>query len=175
MLAGTNDFLLLLVAAIVVVGGLIVGYLLTKPKPSTKPSNTQQKPETVAERASAVVPTDISTIEAISPPPQPEEAPHSTTVALREPEPADEVEDSPAIELNAHLRNLDTQIKHRIIYRFMPHLKGMLFEGETLDGYLADAAARAAQRGWSDAQLVSAAESGKWKKPRSSDALPSSH
>lgn len=172
MLAGTNTFVLLLVGAFVVVGGLIIGYVLTRAKKvadqttdnpadtleqvSTKLDHPQHMTTSATDAAARPASTTLESVAAVAPP------------INREPEPEETVEadDNAVIKLGDHLLSLTPQIKHRIIYRFMPHLKGMLFEGDTLDGYLGDAVSRAAQKGWDDDALLAAAQSGKWKKPR---------
>ena len=174
MLAESNNFILLLLGALIVIGGLLLGYTMTRPK--TAPHNTRAGDDAsdVAREDQAQPATSDEPVIVQAAPPQPP----ADEKADEEPQPApadelsDDIDDSPAAELDSALQQLDPQIKHRIVYRFMPHLKGMLFEGETLDGYLADAAARAMQRGWDSEKLAAAAQTGKWKRPRSEQASP---
>ncbi len=51
---------------------------------------------------------------------------------------------------------------HRVIYKFLPALRGCLLTGQDLEGYFADAVERAAALGWSIEDLLSAARSNKW-------------
>jgi hypothetical protein len=62
----------------------------------------------------------------------------------------------------------DTE-KHRVIYKFLPTLRGHLLEGDDLEQFYADAIRRAQRRGWSERNLEAAAKSGKWRK----EVLPS--
>ena len=54
--------------------------------------------------------------------------------------------------------------KHRVIYKFLPALRGHWLEGESLEGFYEDATRRALKRGWSMSDLATAARSGKWSK-----------
>ena len=165
MLAGSKDTILLVVGALIVVGGLVAGYVLTRPKTAGgQLKNTEPK------AADPEIETATSSISPTQPFPRTEQPAERVTIPEQSSTlPADEtdnVEEPLAQDLDSRLSNLDPQLKHRIVYRFMPHLKGMLFEGETLDGYLADAIERAGQRGWTNEELLTSASSGKWKKPR---------
>ena len=168
MLAGSEDTILLLIGALVVVGGLVTGYALTRPKtaleqpqtPEPKVATPETKSSTASDSTPQQIPHAVEPTETVS---IPKERPALPT------DKATDVEEPIAHELDNRLSTLDPQLKHRIIYRFMPHLKGMLFEGETLDGYLADAIERAGQRGWGIEELLTSASSGKWKKPRAKE------
>ena len=61
--------------------------------------------------------------------------------------------------------------KHRVIYKFLPSLRGHWLEGESLDGFYEDATRRALKRGWSTRDLEYAAQSGKWSKQRDDSSL----
>jgi len=74
--------------------------------------------------------------------------------------------DAAVSTLASALQALNQTEKHRIIYRFIPNMRGILLDGEALDGYLADAAERAGRKGWSELELASAATSGQWKRRR---------
>ncbi len=64
------------------------------------------------------------------------------------------------------LSQLDDTQKHRVIYRFLPNMRGMLLRGEALEGYFSDASNRAIQRGWTDIELAQAARTGQWRRPK---------
>ena len=173
MLAESNTFILLLLGALIVIGGLLLGYTMTRPKTASRNARAGDAHETAREdhaqsATSDELPTDQTTTSQSSVDESTDDGPQPTLDS----EPSDELDDSPTLELDGALQQLDSQIKHRIVYRFMPHLKGMLFEGETLDGYLADAAIRAMQRGWNTEKLADAAQTGKWKRPRNEQASP---
>ena len=179
MLAGSNHLILLVFGALVLVGGLLAGYMLTRKSTahsqdaaSIESANTDtadqaQLPEQAPSRT--VMPPAEAPISRVSQPEIPASEPPSVEPVSQV---SDNAEERQSMTLSPQLQNLEPQIKHRIVYRFMPHLKGMLFEGDTLDGYLDDAVDRALQRGWSNENLVSAAQSGKWKKPRSEHQSP---
>lgn len=167
VLARSEDTILLVVGALVVFGGLVAGYVLLK-RPKTAGGQLKNK---APKAAAPETETAASSISPAQPSPRNEQPAERVTIPKQTSTlPADEtanVEEEPlAQDLDSRLSNLDPQLKHRIVYRFMPHLKGMLFEGETLDGYLADAIERAGQRGWTNEELLTSASSGKWKKPR---------
>lgn len=54
--------------------------------------------------------------------------------------------------------------RHRVIVKFFPVLRGHRLTGESLDGFYAEAVARALKRGWSEDEVQAAARTGKWKK-----------
>ncbi len=54
--------------------------------------------------------------------------------------------------------------RHRVIYKFLPALRGHWLEGDSLDGFYEDATRRALKRGWTADDLEHAARSGKWSK-----------
>ena len=54
--------------------------------------------------------------------------------------------------------------RHRVIVKFFPVLRGHCLTGDSLDGYYAEAVARALKRGWAEEEIQSAARTGKWKK-----------
>lgn len=169
MLAGSNDLILLLIGTIVVIGGIFVGFVISRKSGPPEPQNPAIDATTAAAEPPETAPAEFNDrkfpdpVSAAQPSPEAE-------LESAQPVPATEVPeehiDSPEPDLDASLQKLEPQLKHRIVYRFIPHLKGMLFEGDTLDGYLTDAATRAAQRGWTNHELAVAAQSGKWKKPR---------
>ncbi|MEM8973879.1 MAG: hypothetical protein AAGD43_17605 [Pseudomonadota bacterium] len=170
MIAGSNDSILLVGGAVVVIVGLLAGYLLTRPKAGKAAA---PKDPVEAQGAADTHPAcKLAEHLAVDSPPSASEAredprSHSYSPPMVE-EPEVDNEGAP-IELAPAMLDLDPQLKHRIVYRFMPHLKGMLFDGDTLDGYLADAAARATHRGWSNDELLAAARTAKWKRPRASN------
>ncbi len=170
MIAGTIETTLLIGGAAIGLVALLAGYLLTRPKAS-KVTARQEEPVALAGNTDThptheprTDPSAHATQMApdIEEHPRPESFEKSVVIDL------DTDDESAPIELAPEMLNLDPQLKHRIVYRFMPHLKGMLFEGDTLDGYLTDAVARAVHRGWSDDEILLAARTGKWKKPRAS-------
>ena len=170
VIAGTIETTSLIGGAAIVLVALLAGYLLTRPKAS-KGTAHQEEPVALAGNSDPHPTheprTDPSAQAAQMAPdieehPQPESHTNQIVVDL------DTDDESAPIVLTPEVLNLDPQLKHRIVYRFMPHLKGMLFEGDTLDGYLTDAVARAVHRGWRDDEVLLAARTGKWKKPRAS-------
>lgn len=68
-------------------------------------------------------------------------------------------------DLAPELAGLDEPHKHRVIYRFLPDLRGMLFVDDALEGYFLDAVDRARRKGWVDADITTQAMTGHWKKP----------
>ncbi len=76
-----------------------------------------------------------------------------------------ETPDEQREELSNALAALDATAKHRIVYRFLPHMRGILLSDDVLDGHLSDAVIRATRKGWQEGQLITAAKTGKWRRP----------
>ncbi|MEM6495380.1 MAG: hypothetical protein AAF709_01495 [Pseudomonadota bacterium] len=171
VIAGSNETILLFGGAVIIVLGLLMGFLLMRPNaektsaargPVTQTSDTDRDP-TIQPAPTTPTVTVLATTDG-----QEHLQRQSCSETFENEQNTREDQESVPIEPTPAMLGLAPQLKHRIVYRFMPHLKGMLFEGDTLDGYLADSVARATHRGWSDDELLAAARTGKWKKPRTS-------
>jgi hypothetical protein len=62
------------------------------------------------------------------------------------------------------LAALGSTEKHRIIYRFLPHMRGILFDEDVIDGHFTDAVQRAGKKGWGADELAAAAVAGNWRR-----------
>lgn len=65
----------------------------------------------------------------------------------------------------------DTE-KHRVIYKFVPTMRGHLLDGDNLEFFYSDANTRARKRGWSLNEIEAAARTGKWKKVEQTKSRP---
>ncbi len=67
--------------------------------------------------------------------------------------------------MSAEIAGLSRQQKHRIVYHFLPIMKGLLLEDKNLDDALRAAVKLARAKGWSEARLAASATDGRWSLP----------